>query len=282
MCEDRQGGFVHVKAAIRGAAARQHGVHVTYTQETWNAIHRELERDYPKLSIVGWYHSHPGFGVEFSEMDLFIQKNFFAGPMQVALVIDPLGGDEALCFNGPDGIGYIDRFWVDGRQRSSRVPGKSAAAGDEGDAASAPGLGAALQRVETRLNQLIQSQDRQQVSFQRFLLVVGTAVVLSIAMWLAYNVYYMMTSTYEPPRVNGFIRLPLQIGDKRVLVGLNVVSWDVPPELNAVYLQIEEKRRAEAEAAAAAEKEKEKHKEQQKAKEASQAPKTTPGKGTGK
>ena len=36
------------------------------------------------LKIVGWYHTHPGFGVEFSEMDLFIQQNFFGGPAQIA------------------------------------------------------------------------------------------------------------------------------------------------------------------------------------------------------
>ncbi|UCG85631.1 MAG: Mov34/MPN/PAD-1 family protein, partial [Gemmatimonadota bacterium] len=77
VCEDEEGLFVDVKATIRGAAARAGSAHVTYTQETWNDIHRELEQRYPDRSIVGWYHSHPGFGVTFSEMDVFIQQNFF-------------------------------------------------------------------------------------------------------------------------------------------------------------------------------------------------------------
>ena len=38
-----------------------------------------LEREHPGLKIVGWYHTHPGFGVEFSEMDLFIQRIFLPG-----------------------------------------------------------------------------------------------------------------------------------------------------------------------------------------------------------
>ncbi len=253
MCEDNQGGFVHVKAVIRGNQAKEHGTHVTYTQETWNAIHQELEQKYPRLNIVGWYHSHPGFGVEFSDMDLFIQKNFFSGPMQLALVTDPLGGDEAICFNSPDGIRHVDRFWVDGRQRMCHVPAKSKAVPAEGKVAATSELGEALQRVETRLAQLLQAQDRQQVSFHRFLLTTGMVVMLGVALWLAFTVYHAMTSALEPPRINGgFIPVPIQIGDQQVLVGLSVVKWNVPPELNAILVQLEEKRQA-AEAAKAKE-----------------------------
>ena len=79
VCTDDEGTFVHVEAAVRGSAASGGSTHVTFTHATWNAIHQTMEREHPELRIVGWYHSHPGFGVEFSEMDLFIQKNFFPG-----------------------------------------------------------------------------------------------------------------------------------------------------------------------------------------------------------
>src|SRR5260370_28351362 len=49
------------------------------------------------MKIVGWYRSHPGFGVFLSEHDLFIQENFFSGPHQVAWVYDP-HTDEEGCF----------------------------------------------------------------------------------------------------------------------------------------------------------------------------------------
>ncbi len=61
--QDQQGIWVSVEAAIRGASAKQGGAHVTYTQETWDKIYEVKDRDYPKLKILGWYHSHPGFGV---------------------------------------------------------------------------------------------------------------------------------------------------------------------------------------------------------------------------
>ena len=44
--------------------------------------------------MIGWYHTHPGFGIFLSDMDVFICDNFFNLPWQVAFVYDPLGGDE--------------------------------------------------------------------------------------------------------------------------------------------------------------------------------------------
>src|SRR5262245_54249556 len=127
LCEDDEGLFVSVEAAIRGTAASEASTHVTFTQATWNAIHKVLEEDYPKLKIVGWYHTHPGFGVEFSDMDLFIQKNFFSGSTQIALVTDPLNGAVAICVNGDDGAKYLTRFWVDGREQQTKVPAREVA-----------------------------------------------------------------------------------------------------------------------------------------------------------
>ena len=126
VCEDDEGVFVNVEAVIQGTSATEGGRHVTFTQRTWNEIHQTLERNHPKLKIVGWYHTHPGFGVEFSDMDLFIQRNFFPGPAHLALVTDPLNGAVAICFNAPGGIEYLDRFWVDGREQQCRMPAAEA------------------------------------------------------------------------------------------------------------------------------------------------------------
>ena len=59
---------------------------------------KSRNRDYPQARIVGWYHSHPGFGVFLSDHDTFIHKNFFfSSPRQVAWVYDP-HSDEEGCF----------------------------------------------------------------------------------------------------------------------------------------------------------------------------------------
>jgi proteasome lid subunit RPN8/RPN11 len=86
-----------VEACIAGINAAQGGAHVTFTQDTWEHIYKIKDKDFPEHKIVGWYHSHPGFGVFLSEHDLFIQQNFFSNPQQVAWVYDP-HTDEEGCF----------------------------------------------------------------------------------------------------------------------------------------------------------------------------------------
>ena len=86
-----------VEACIAGINAAQGGAHVTFTQDTWEHIYKIKDKEYPEQKIVGWYHSHPGFGVFLSEHDLFIQQNFFSNVQQVAWVYDP-HTDEEGCF----------------------------------------------------------------------------------------------------------------------------------------------------------------------------------------
>jgi proteasome lid subunit RPN8/RPN11 len=86
-----------IEACIPGINAAQGGAHVTFTQDTWEHIYKIKDQQFPDDKIVGWYHSHPGFGVFLSEHDLFIQENFFSSPQQVAWVYDP-HTDEEGCF----------------------------------------------------------------------------------------------------------------------------------------------------------------------------------------
>jgi len=56
-----------------------------------NAI-RTLSKRYndAKHLIVGWYHSHPGYGLFLSDIDIISHSTFFNQPYHVALVVDPL------------------------------------------------------------------------------------------------------------------------------------------------------------------------------------------------
>jgi proteasome lid subunit RPN8/RPN11 len=252
VCEDSEGLFVRVDVAIRGAAASQASTHVTFTQATWNSIHQTLDRDYPKLSIVGWYHTHPGFGVEFSDMDLFIQKNFFSAPTQIALVTDPLSGAVGICVNTENGPKYLPRFWVDGREQTAKVPSRhsSPAKSESASGVIADDSSPSLERVEARVSQLIQALDEQRASFYRFLLFCGIVFCLAIIGTAGYIVYSQYTSHLEPPKLNSYVPIPVQVGDKTVLLGVGVAEWKVPDELNAVLLKMELLKKAEAERAA--------------------------------
>jgi proteasome lid subunit RPN8/RPN11 len=111
-----------VDASIPGVNAAQGGAHVTFTQDTWEHIYKIKDKDYPDDKIVGWYHSHPGFGVFLSEHDLFIQENFFSSRQQIAWVYDP-HTDEEGCFGWVSGkieklsgvrFGYLQNVEITG------------------------------------------------------------------------------------------------------------------------------------------------------------------------
>jgi proteasome lid subunit RPN8/RPN11 len=83
---------VIIESTIRGAHMTHTRGSVTFTHESWNEINRAMDEQFADKKIVGWYHSHPGFGVFLSEYDLFIHRNFFTAPWQVAFVTDPKAG----------------------------------------------------------------------------------------------------------------------------------------------------------------------------------------------
>jgi proteasome lid subunit RPN8/RPN11 len=109
---DASGPYLYVEASIKGENAAGKTAQVTFTAETWNHINDEMERHYPGKKILGWYHTHPGFGIFLSEMDLFIQNNFFPEPWQVAYVYDPKSGEDGL-FVWKKGQATQDTFLVD-------------------------------------------------------------------------------------------------------------------------------------------------------------------------
>lgn len=85
-----------VYGAISAISADEQRATLTFTQDSWEHVHRVMEEKYRDGDIVGWYHTHPGFGIFLSEHDLFIHRNFFSDPSQIALVVDPIAGVEGV------------------------------------------------------------------------------------------------------------------------------------------------------------------------------------------
>ena len=112
VCQDAQGFFLEIVGAIEGKGANNYGSQVTFTHETWSHINEIKDREFADQRIVGWYHTHPGFGVFLSGMDMFIQENFFSQPFQVAVVLETKRDAEG-CFAWMDGkCVALRRYWV--------------------------------------------------------------------------------------------------------------------------------------------------------------------------
>jgi proteasome lid subunit RPN8/RPN11 len=93
--EDSDGkAFVLVTDSLRAEHYEATKGSFKFTHETWTAISRQRDEFAPDMEMVGWYHTHPDWGVFLSGMDLFICENFFKRPLDVALVIDPCRHDR--------------------------------------------------------------------------------------------------------------------------------------------------------------------------------------------
>jgi proteasome lid subunit RPN8/RPN11 len=109
---DESGYFLTITGSIEGEGAKNLGSQVTFTHDTWTHIHEVKDRDYPDTRIVGWYHTHPGFGVFLSSMDTFINENFFSESYQVAVVLETVRKAEG-CFAWINGkCTALRRYWV--------------------------------------------------------------------------------------------------------------------------------------------------------------------------
>jgi len=95
--EDEQGRpFVLVTDSLRAKHYESTKGSFKFTHDTWAQITRERDEFPDDLQMVGWYHTHPDWGVFLSGMDMFICDNFFNKKLDIALVIDPCRQDRGF------------------------------------------------------------------------------------------------------------------------------------------------------------------------------------------
>ncbi len=94
--------YINIITSIPARHTNQSGSSVTFTHQTWEEVFRTMDNDYRDEMIVGWYHTHPNFGIFLSGDDLFIHKNFFNQEWLVALVVDPVRNHSGF-FNWKNG-----------------------------------------------------------------------------------------------------------------------------------------------------------------------------------
>ena len=93
---------VQIVGSVPARNASVDQISLTFTHDVWDDILAEGNSRFPGSQIVGWYHTHPSFGLFLSEYDSFIQRNFFSSQKQLALVIDPISGHLGWFANGID------------------------------------------------------------------------------------------------------------------------------------------------------------------------------------
>jgi proteasome lid subunit RPN8/RPN11 len=173
-CVDEASGlpFVWVTEAIEAKHYENTQASFTYTHDSWGEITRERDEKHPELDIVGWYHTHPDFGIFLSSHDLFIHHNFFDQPLQVAYVVDPIRQDRGF-FRWKDGqMEQVGGFWLtaDRNQRAGLARlvndlegiADSSAVGGGGGTGLSPRLEAELIAMLSRPQTVAVAADRGQ------------------------------------------------------------------------------------------------------------------------
>jgi hypothetical protein len=75
----------------------------------------------------------------------------------------------------------------------------------------------------------------------------------SIIGLVGYMIYRAMYSDREPPRLGSYAPAAVRMGDRTVMVGLQVVEWPIPDDMNAALIEAaKEYARLESEARAKA------------------------------
>lgn len=110
--EEKGNPCTRIVGAIEGQHAREEQMSVTFTHQTWDAVHVALAKRTDKARVVGWYHSHPDFGIFYSAPDIFVHSNFFGSAGQVGLVIDPIRNERGVFLSTSQGLRTLPRFEV--------------------------------------------------------------------------------------------------------------------------------------------------------------------------
>ncbi|MBI5486092.1 MAG: Mov34/MPN/PAD-1 family protein [Deltaproteobacteria bacterium] len=115
---DEAGPYVKVDAVVAARLADGKDAELTFTHAAWAAIHEELDRQHAGERIVGWYHTHPGFGVFLSDRDEFIHQSFFDLPFQIALVYDTASREHGVFLWRGGRPWRARQYWIGTREVS--------------------------------------------------------------------------------------------------------------------------------------------------------------------
>jgi proteasome lid subunit RPN8/RPN11 len=117
LLRDEAGPYLLIEDTVDALHADEKGAELTFTHATWEHINKEMDTRHQGKQVVGWYHTHPGFGVFLSDRDQFIHKSFFNLPFQVAFVYDPKTREHGMFTWHDNEVVRSRRYWIGSREQ---------------------------------------------------------------------------------------------------------------------------------------------------------------------
>lgn len=106
--------IIHICAAAPAEGAVGTRASVSISLLAWESMYKIRDLDYSDLRILGWFHTHAGWGVFMSDSDVFIHRHFFGHPNMVAYVLDPTTGRDGFFYWHSGQIGLCPNYGLVG------------------------------------------------------------------------------------------------------------------------------------------------------------------------
>ncbi|MCE5324750.1 LysM peptidoglycan-binding domain-containing protein [bacterium] len=115
---------IHIKAVLPAYDAKGSRTSVKIDLQAWDQILLDRDKCYGDLDVLGWFHTHAGWGVFMSDADVFIHRHFFRHPNMVAYVLDPTMGKDGFFYWHDGTIGLCPNYGLVGAASAVRRQSK--------------------------------------------------------------------------------------------------------------------------------------------------------------
>ena len=113
--------------------------------------------------------------------------------------------------------------------------------GDADTAAAAGGVPAGMDKrlksVEERLQQVLQAREDDRASRHVFRLLIGSLVAAALIVWIGLSLIDRVWGWDEAPESLQMIQVPVDVEGEPVMLGVQMKSWKIPPNLQAAFLR---------------------------------------------
>lgn len=118
--QGEQGGFLVVEDAIESPLTDERAGR--FSADSWQQAHRLARTRHPGKTVLGWFHTHPGTGLDLSSEEVGVHQRFFTEPWQVVYVVDPVQRERNFHVKQRGVVCAADGFRIFGKQMPAAGP----------------------------------------------------------------------------------------------------------------------------------------------------------------
>ncbi|HEY8496507.1 MAG TPA: LysM peptidoglycan-binding domain-containing protein [Limnochordales bacterium] len=112
VCRDEEGPLILVEDALPAPQGPPGLGPFRFAQQDWDFFHGQWRRQGARQLVVGWFHTHPGYGARPLAYDHILAERYFPEWWQLSYIIDPVNMRQGM-FRWQDGeLTPLAGFWV--------------------------------------------------------------------------------------------------------------------------------------------------------------------------